>query len=166
MRKIVFFWAVAGLLLLFNFNNCASDSSGGLYEEDWELGCTDPTSCDELDETDLELQVNGSDPLNAQGMAVFVVTGACNEAAFPRNRIVWLLRNSSGQVVKAPPSAGTEGVCNRGAWQVSINMAGLPAGVFPASVKYKLELELKAYDDEGREYTNPSLAVKTMNVDY
>ncbi len=158
-------WKILGVsavvaATLTQFTNCDvySDSSafGSLSSQST---CTG-NSCAAQDSDMLEIgTANRLFILGAQ--ASVDLGGDCNEAAFATNRITWEILQSG--VVKrscTDPAINSCTSCVNGRFQTNINFAGL--GVLNGM---QLRVELKGYDANGVENSNPLLARKVIQIE-
>ncbi len=115
------------------------------------------TSCYTQDADSLELDMNvGGAYSVSTGVQAFQLGGYCDEANFPRNKIIWELYVNTA-LVRSSQSLGLTASCVNGLFTVYVDLSAARAGLAnPAQnntrVQHFLEVEIIGIDSKNLEH--------------
>ncbi len=158
MRRIgfVLFISFSLLMIMTQFNNCDTYTNAALS-----YGDLSSLEDDEFNDSySIELEIYNFSPVELNSDSNFDISGGCYVGDFDGNLIEWKLLDPQGAVVSQNQSGDEAPHCIDGRFILSI---GVPES-FDPSERYNLEVELVSLDSSGKEYRNPSIARKLIEV--
>ncbi|MBX7231067.1 MAG: hypothetical protein K1X29_03175 [Bdellovibrionales bacterium] len=146
-----------GAGLLTQFNNCDIYSDRSTLDSLSSTSCLDE-NCPEGDQDMLELSTVPSVSVYTSDSGVDL-GGDCNEGGFSINQVYWDVIQNSSSIISCSGTGNSCGMCVNGRFKMYVNFGGRPP-----SRDMQIRVEIKGYDVNNVEYTNPLLASKTIQV--
>lgn len=164
---------LGGLVLLFHFNNCATDVQPTTDTDQGALAC-EGGDCIAAKDENINIKVNHSgDMLVTSSLSEFNVAGDCNEGGFQDNMIRWELSVNGGPVLRhsgmsnlVTGGGSANGKCVNGRYMLYINLASVPqdpvnrtglrTGSGTTRATYSLDVKIVSYDNSGQQHNNVS----------
>lgn len=114
---------------------------------------------------EVDLTVGGAYTVTT-GTQAFSLGGYCNEAGFPRNKIIWTLMVNTA-AVRTSQSLGLVSSCVNGRFSIYVDLSAARAGLMDpaqsnARVQHYLDVEIIGIDSKNLEHRNNSGALKRV----
>lgn len=144
-------------VMLTQFTNCDVYSQSGVFSGTLGSTCSG-NGCVSQNADILELASVSQIYTTSTSVAVDL-GGDCNEGGFPSNVVFWQLIDNAGNIIKdcSKTTGLVCGICQKGRFRIYAS-TGL------VNSTYRIRLQIRGYDGQGLEYSNPIAAKKEIPI--